>query len=360
MQLSSDQEQAMADALAFARAPYVPEPYFVIHGLAGTGKSFLLSHLVKAHPNVTLTAFTGKAASVLRKRVQVPVITLHSAIYNFRGMAEDEYDPSIQNPIFVLKGESFAGRLIAIDEVGMVGRRVAQDAIDTGARLLCSGDPGQLPPVRDSVFFDAPDVTLTKVHRQAWDSSIIRQAHNIRNNGYYEPDGNDFRVIAKAQPEDILAADAILCWRNRTRIKLNARKRELLGLSGPLRAGEPVMCLKNDHALGLYNGAVYTLAADTASTAPGISVETEDQKTVTHVELATIEGHDPKFETRKYEDDWLPFAPGYAFTTHKSQGSEYENVLLFDEYDRDDDDRSRWLYTGVTRAKSRCTVVSWR
>jgi exodeoxyribonuclease-5 len=47
----------------------------------------------------------------------------------------------------------------------------------------------------------------------------------------------------------------------------------------------------------------------------------------------------------------------YALTVHKSQGSQWNNIVLFDESAVFRDDRARWLYTAVTRAAKTLTVV---
>jgi exodeoxyribonuclease-5 len=351
--LSPDQQESFDAIRAFIERPFPERPYFVLHGLAGTGKTYILAAVARRYPGMRVAAFTGKACEVLRHRINSPVTTIHSAIYDFKGLVEDEYEPREMNPIFVPKDIKLPGHVILVDESSMVSEAIASDLLDTGARVVACGDPGQLPPVNGVQFFVDPDSTLREVHRQAWDSPIIRQAHRIRTAGTYAGDGGGFRVIHRATPDDLLAADVLLCWRNRTRIRLNARKRELLGITGPLRSGEPVMCLKNDHRIGLFNGAIYDLAADV----DGVMIALKTDLGVIAVEKSTIEGHDPAFDERRNDDDYLPFAPAYASTVHKAQGSEFENVLVIDEYDRADGQRQRWLYTAVTRAKSTCTVV---
>ena len=51
------------------------------------------------------------------------------------------------------------------------------------------------------------------------------------------------------------------------------------------------------------------------------------------------------------------FDYGYALTVHKAQGSQWDSVILFDESHAFHDHRARWLYTGLTRAAKRLTVV---
>ena len=359
--MSDDQDRALDGISEFLERPGVPKPFVVLQGLAGTGKTFVLARLAERFPDMKLAAYTGKAASVLRKRINRQVATMHSAIYDFHGLVEDDDDSRRMNPIFVPKGEGHLARhTIGLDEVSMIGQRDGAALLSSGARIVACGDPGQLSPVRDTQFFTRADYTLTKVHRQAWDSPIIRQAHAVRETGDYEADGDGFRVLEpdpgeKINREELLRHDAILCWKNVTRRRLNRTKREMLGLPADrMTPGEPVMCLQNQHRLGLYNGVIYEIVETDGE---GMVVREEGSKRGVLVEQATLEGFDRLFDARRYDEDWLPFAPGYAMTVHKAQGSEYESVLLFDECR--ESDRRAFLYTGITRAAERCTVVRW-
>ena len=58
-------------------------------------------------------------------------------------------------------------------------------------------------------------------------------------------------------------------------------------------------------------------------------------------------------QRKKYDE----FDFGYVLTVHKAQGSQWDDVVLFDESFAFQDSRERWLYTGVTRAAKRLTLV---
>ena len=161
-------------------------------------------------------------------------------------------------------------------------------------------------------------------------------------------------MITQPEPEDHLTSDIVLCWRNKTRRRLNARKRALLGLRGPLTCGEPLMCLKNDHKRGLFNGAIY-LIEDRGETDGEITLRCDDK--LIEVDNGIIEDEDPDYAVRRYDESYLPFSPGYAATVHKAQGSEYDRVMIYDEAQQD---WRAFMYTGVTRAVTRCTVVKYR
>jgi superfamily I DNA/RNA helicase len=53
-----------------------------------------------------------------------------------------------------------------------------------------------------------------------------------------------------------------------------------------------------------------------------------------------------------------PFDFGYAITVHKAQGSQWPNVMVFDESEVFEQDAKRWLYTALTRASNTVTVLT--
>ena len=63
---------------------------------------------------------------------------------------------------------------------------------------------------------------------------------------------------------------------------------------------------------------------------------------------------DLPYATRRESDE---FDYGYALTVHKAQGLQWDSVVLFDESRAFREHRARWLYTGLTRAARRLTLV---
>lgn len=353
--LSEEQHAAYDLAMAYLQDPFSEKPYWSLEGLAGTGKTTVLSALARACPRAILCAFTGKAASVLRAKTGLPVSTCHSAVYNFGGHQEDDY--GIKQPVFISKEADFTGNAIFVDEKSTVGSRLGKDLVATNAKIIACGDPGQLPPVKDVQFFDELDMKLTTVHRQAWDSAIIRQAHAVRSGGRYEADGDDFQVIAKADmtAEDVSFGDIALCYRNETRRRLNVSRRRALGITGKvLRRGEPIMVLRNDHRQQVYNGAIYEIAVDRE---PGEDLTLiEDGGRIITLFNVTCEMIDPEFDTHKNVEEFSPVTLAYATTCHKFQGSEANDVLVVDEYNKDYQ-RIEWVYTSLSRAVKRVRVI---
>jgi exodeoxyribonuclease-5 len=69
-----------------------------------------------------------------------------------------------------------------------------------------------------------------------------------------------------------------------------------------------------------------------------------------------------KFKIDWYEYKWyevIEVSFGYAVTTHKSQGSEYENVVVINESKIFKEFSDRWLYTAVTRSKEKLTILDY-
>lgn len=335
-------------------------PYLTVHGLAGSGKTVLLSHVAREHPQAHLVTFTGKAASVLSAKVGRPVLTIHQLIYKLEsqsvradGKMDLEWSADASRDLY-------EGELVLVDESSMVSLETANDLLKTGARIVAMGDPGQLPPVQGEQFFHTPDFMLREIHRQAWDSGIIRQAHSVRSVGSYADDRPDVWVIPGVDGATLLAADVVVCWKNTTRIALNRLKRRWLGLTDamsgqllPPRMGETVVCLMNNRELGLYNGATYVLAEDYE---PGQrNCEIIDSRGE-RVFVGRTFFEDVDDIGQVWSRDKTPFGYGYALTCHKLQGSEYERVLIYDEYSRSDG-RAQWLYTALTRASKVCAIV---
>lgn len=349
--LTSEQAQVVEDALSAIKC----QQTFTMHGLAGTGKTTALAQIAKRAPNAMMVTLTGKAASVLRRKTGMDVQTIHAGFYRLRekkivnGRTNMAWDRAHDDG-------HFEGEIVLIDECSMVSEAMARDILSTGAKIIACGDPGQLPPVSGPQFFSRADGELKTIHRQAMDSPIVRQAHRVRAGEGYSPDGDDFQVIkdANVKPEHILAADVILCWTNRTRQAANAEARKVRGLAlfPQPKAGEPVICLKNAPDYGIFNGAIYTLAAPFIEGDRDIKLDVDGRPmTVCGVTFAGLRsGLSP------HEDATTSFDFGYALTVHKAQGSEWPSVMLIDEYRRSEQ-RREWLYTGITRAAERLVVV---
>lgn len=383
------------------------EQVFHLFGYAGTGKTTLAKHLAEGvNGTVLFAAFTGKAAYVLQTKGCEGATTIHSLIYHSRDkgkkqllemeeqlrklideLTEEGKDPdsharvkdlrkmidqerdAVKQPFFVLNPDSDVRRakLVIIDECSMVDARMGEDLLSFGVKVLVLGDPAQLPPVGGAGYFTekvTPDVMLEEIHRQAEESPIIRMATQVRKEqplslGDY---GDGCRFVAEnIDPAEALNYDQILVGRNRTRFTTNRRVRTLKGIEDPYPTiGDRLVCLRNDHDAGLLNGAIFNVNSVGGVMDQKVVMDIVPeggrfaQEVMAHEHYFLGRGDDlPWFERKEAQE----FDYGYALTVHKSQGSQWNSVLLFDESFCFRKDRWRWLYTGITRAAERLTVV---
>jgi exodeoxyribonuclease-5 len=245
---------------------------------------------------------------------------------------------------------------------------LGRDLLSFGTPVLVLGDTAQLPPVKGGGFFtDAePDAMLTEVHRQAADNPIIHLSMQVRDGkrlslGQY----GESRVIRRADIGAglVMQSDQVLVGINKTRRAYNARMRALLG-HGPGRpeVGEKLVCLRNDKKKGLLNGGTWTVQTVHADrgTKYSMSVKPEEEPDRKAVRVGVLpaffEGRDDELPPAARRDsDQFDF--GYALTVHKAQGSQWDDVVLFDESFAFREHRDRWLYTALTRAAERITIV---
>jgi exodeoxyribonuclease-5 len=374
MDFSPQQDQALIEVNRWIKSG--ESQIFRLFGYAGTGKTTLARHLAEGvDGDVLFAAFTGKAAQVLRSKGAKKASTIHSMIYRPRGeetIEDAETGKKNVLPTFSLNRQSPVSKadLIIIDECSMVDEELGRDLMSFGTPILVLGDPGQLPPVSGGGFFTEhePDILLEEVHRQARDNPIIELAQMVREGreimiGDY---GTTAKIISKSKvtSELVMEADQVLVGTNKTRRSYNMRLRELNDFDGPLpAAGDKLVCLRNDNAKGLLNGSLWQVTSAPRTTKPTMNllVRAEDEgieRNSAKIKLLKAVFEEPgteiPWQMRRRHDD---FDYGYALTVHKAQGSQWDEVVLFDESYAFREHRQRWLYTAVTRAAERLTIV---
>ena len=180
-----------------------PRKCFVLKGYAGTGKTSVVSALVRALEklkiNSVLLAPTGRAAKVLSRYSGYPAFTIHKWIYR--------QDSAVQET-FSLADNRNTNTLFIVDEASMIPYQhdnssfgsgsLLNDLVryvynDKGCSLLLLGDDAQLPPVGTSESMalepdflagyglNVSSYSLIQVVRQALDSGILRNATKLRN-----------------------------------------------------------------------------------------------------------------------------------------------------------------------------------
>ena len=348
--------------------------FSVITGGPGTGKTTVLKVILsvyrKLHKGreILLTAPTGRAARKMSESTGFPYsCTLHSAL----GLTSDDihYDENM-----VLSAD-----FVIVDETSMVDMQLAYylfNSLGTHTKLLFVGDVDQLPSVGAGNVLNelissgiVPVTVLDMVFRQKDTSRIPLNAHSIKNGEAKLLYGDDFMFIPAETPEDAAKIIRDKYWEQVSlhgteqvqvlspfRVKseagasrLNVTLRELVNPcmdkryelnlgSRTIRYKDKVMQTKNMDDVS--NGDIGFVS----------NIDREDEFPV------TVTFSDARI--KQYSSDELGCIDlAYATTIHKSQGSEYECVILpmlsafYVMLQR------ALIYTGITRAKKKVIIV---
>ena len=390
MELTLRQQQGLKVAVARYQNR---EKYTCISGYAGSGKSTLVKFIVQSLPgvdpekDVVYATFTGKAAQVLLKKGNKNVSTLHKLLYESLPRPDGSW---YRKPV-----ERIPYKIVVIDEVSMVPDSMIQQLFKYSCYVIALGDPFQLPPVTKddaNTLLDKPHVFLNEIMRQAQESEIIRVSMDIREGKDLSLfDGKEVKVFDKSQftTDMMLWADQVLVGTNATRINLNNTMRDMLGRTGGPQEGDKVICLKNewdimaDNYDPLVNGTIGFLKNpySTYVTFPRylgghhFDVLQSDFVTDGGATFTDLNMDKKMIMTGEKCCDWktayaigrnqahkykLPkeFTYGYAITCHKSQGSQWDKVLIVEEkFPFDKTEHARWLYTAVTRAAEKAVII---
>ena len=367
---------------------------FILSGGPGTGKTTTFE---SEGMDIFLAAPTGRAAKRMTEATGFEAKTIHRLLELNSALSEDDtrkanFERNQENPL--------EADVVIIDEMSMVDIQLFQallKAILPGTRLILVGDVDQLPSVgpgqvlRDLMNSRAfPMVTLEKIFRQAGQSDIVVNAHRInrgeqitldnKSKDFFLLERNDVNVIYKhmiqliqdmlpryvgATSFDIqvltpmrkgsLGCETLNEILQRYLNPADPHKKEHAYGNTVFREGDKVMQIKNnyqieweivgrynipiDKGMGVFNGDMGRVKEinDTMST---LLVEFDDGRRVNYPFSALEE-----------------LELSYAITIHKSQGSEYPAVILpllggprmlFNR---------NLLYTGITRARNRVTIL---
>ena len=396
-------DQIKADKLIEDWFLHSTKQIFVLAGFAGTGKSTLLQHTVcntlKLVPDES-AAFvtpTGKAATVLIRK-GVPASTLHRLIYQ---SITEEKEIELNGKKVKIEKLSFKRResidksirLIILDEASMVSDPVLRDLTEFGVILLLCGDNAQLPPVEGvNTYLRTPDYTLREIVRQQLGNPVIRLSELAREGKYipYGRYGESALVLSKRifggerRKNYLLKADQIICGINKTRKMINDEIRALRGLGALPQSGDKLICTLNnweqfidgEYKFNLVNGIIGTAYDPFYDGSSGIGfmqfkpdfLDDFCPEAIPFDSGIFTEGnyfykHGDYFE--KFNDEGEAtgaftlnrFEFGYCISCHKAQGSEFDNVVVFDESYAFKEDKNRWLYTAVTRAKKKLVIL---
>lgn len=392
MILTKKQEEGLKTAVARHRDG---EKYTVIAGYAGTGKSTLVRYIIDAldveESRVCYCAFTGKAAEVLKKKGNKNVATLHRLLY--------EHIPRPAGGFFRKPKPFIDYDVVVVDEVSMAPKSLIELLFKHKVYVICLGDPFQLPPIdkdEDNHLLDNPHIFLDEIMRQEEDSEIIQLTMKIRNQ---EPidyfNGNEIKIIPYSDLNTgvLQWGDQVLTATNAKRRAINNQMRALEGRTGEPVDGDKIICLRNywdDSSLNgdaLINGTIGILQNSfrTWREIPRfvqsdirkfdvlvgdlVVPETNDVYEMTEMDRQMIITGEKccdwrlsyklgKLRSKYGEIVPKEFTYAYAITTHKSQGSEWDKVVVLEEkFPFDKNEHARWLYTACTRASEKLVLV---
>lgn len=371
-------EQKLAVMSAFT------EPLVIVTGGPGTGKTTIIHAIIKMYlrlhndsttlaDEIALLAPTGRAAKRLKETTGMNTSTIHKFL-GFQGGNYFEYS----------KYNRTSERLIIVDESSMMDLPLAYRLITSmheDARLIIVGDVDQLPAVGPGqVLKDLIDtkeiktIRLTKIHRQAENSSIIKLAHSI-NEGFVPEnilerlsDRNfivtdndhlanmlvDLVVKATEKGKDILKDIQVLipmyrgdCGINEINSRIQnvinplGEEGELKHLGSSYRVNDKVIQLVNRADKGIMNGDIGVVT----------NFKYKDFKIVGLSVLFDIGTVD--YTNEEIEDLSL----AYAVSIHKAQGSEFDLVIMPLSTKHYIMLKRKLIYTAVTRAKNSLVMI---
>lgn len=390
MELTRKQEEGLR--IAIDRYNH-NEPYTVIAGYAGTGKSTLINFIIAAlevnpEDEVAYITFTGKASEVLREKGCPNAMTAHKLLYYSKQMPNGKFfyrpRPSLEKDY----------KVIVVDEVSMLPKDMWDLLLTHGIYVIACGDPFQIPPIdknQDNGILNNPHIFLDEVMRQAKESDIICLSMDIREGKKINPfKGNDTQVFNNKDLCDGMYfwADQILVSTNKSRHDINSYIRDDLGRGFEPEINDKVICLRNcwdtlseKQCDPLINGSIGTISAmhmesidyiimGQKVTAPVLVTDlitSNDEYKNLHIDYTALTTGEKFFNPRQEyiirknkQNPELPieFNFGYAITGHRAQGSQWNKVLVLEEsFPFDRIEHARWLYTTVTRAAEKLTLI---
>jgi exodeoxyribonuclease V alpha subunit len=363
-------DEIQRDAIIKAAASKI----MVLTGGPGTGKTTTTKGLITIFQehgfNLLLAAPTGRAAKRMTETTGLESKTIHRLL-EFK--PPEGYQRNEENPL--------EGDVLIVDECSMIDIILMYNllkAIPSHMRLILVGDVDQLPSVgagnvlRDIINSESiPVIKLTRIFRQAQNSSIIMNAHKVNDGKFPEITTrrtSDFFFIEDEDPEHA-AAQIVELVRTRLPKHYNVRSTEIQVLT-PMQRGvvgaanlnailqealnpgeeclrrsgisfrknDKVMQIRNNYDKEVFNGDI-GLVTD---------LNMEDRELT-----VDFDGREVIYDVTELDE----LVQAYAITIHKAQGSEYPVVvmpLLMTHYVML---QRNLIYTGITRAKNLLVLV---
>ena len=368
-----DQEKAIITALN--------NNVCIISGGPGTGKTTIINAITKLYiedkllgpadimESIALLAPTGRASKKLATSTNLPAYTIHRYLKWYKD----------SNDFFYNEYNKTNHKLIIVDEVSMIDVDLFNallNGISSNVKLILVGDTFQLPSVGPGLVLDdliGSDyfnfVPLNQIYRQSDNSYIAYLAKDIKNNDLNEEFLKKKDDYTFFQTDNSMIKDAIKQIINISlKKKIDERKMQILApmykgengidnlnillqkiynppsinkkemvyLDITYREGDKVLQLLNDLEKNVFNGDIGYIKEINGN---NITIDFEGNKVI---------------YTKK---DLKQIKHAYAITIHKSQGSEFEHVIMPISTSYYKMLYNKLIYTGVSRAKKSLTIV---
>ena len=452
-QLNKKQVLALEKIISFVEDK-ISDEIFILKGYAGTGKTYIISNIVKnlwkINKRVVLLAPTGRSAKVLSSYCKKEAYTIHKEIFytknNFSG-----------NPEFTLKINKHKNTIFIVDEASMISTNrgegvglFSQSLLDNiikyvysgfKCKLLIIGDVAQLPPVKSNISYALDDsylekeynksinsVELTDVVRQEKESGILSYATSIRNkieNYLFEDisfnseifsdvvrveDGEQLMNLIQDSYNNYGIEETAIIVRSNKRANLYNRsiRDKILNNENIISVGDLLMVVKNNYFwlnnkkdLGfIANGdiikieEIHNIKNIYGFKFAEVKISMVDYPNISPLETVLIldslfintPAMDFNTMNNLYQEILKDFMNvktkykrhmgvknnkffnalqvkfAYSFTCHKSQGGQWSSIFLEFPFlpNGMDEDFFRWLYTAITRAKSKLHLIGFK
>lgn len=386
----------LADSQKEAVRVAINNPVCVLTGGPGTGKTTTTKAILYAFDELRgdlepeLLSPTGKAARRMNESTGYPASTIHSALcLGAKGYNSMVAEDAVQ---------TLEGNIVIVDETSMADQYVTCElvrAVKTGAHLVFVGDPNQLPSVGcGNVLYELirstviPTVALSVIFRQAEGNPIVENSLRVKNgNPNLDYSSKSFSIKREQDPETTFTkacdmymksvakygtdSTVLLCpYRSASTLNVNRFNIYLQSQLNPPKPGKMTM-----------RGKTLTTGPNTTSTIEfreGDRVmQTKNTPAAKNGDVGYIKrlymARNPESDQMEplaevlWNDDTEPTTMtaeemknldlAYCSTVHKSQGSEYPNVIMVMSTAHQRMLRRNLFYTGITRAKENVLIV---
>lgn len=356
----------------------------IVTGGPGTGKTTIIRAILYVHQKAygkkskpIFLSPTGRAARRMTEATQFPADTIHSAV-SYKG--EESFDP--------VEGmrDMIDANLFVVDETSMMDLYIASvllSKVPDQARVVIVGDPDQLPSVgcgnvlHDMIRSESiPTTRLNVIFRQAEDSPIVTNAAKIRDGDVHLNLTRHFKLLLESSPQGVFeracrmytacvkayGQDNVILlnpYRDKSELNVNTFNLRLQSELNPAKYGELELVRDRNVHLRAGDKVMQMRNTDSARNGDiGYILRIEPVKDSDGTVQAVVEFNGDGKEHIYTSENVRELDLAYCTTIHKSQGSEYQNVLIVLSTQHEAMLRRNLLYTAVTRAKENVAIIT--